>query len=106
MYFLKKVTSDCGRSLLLWLLWSAGLIGLFTTVHYYHRADWFNQGNLNWFSALYLNITRFMIIRLENVMPDMGHTTSQIYVITEVLVGYIMFCGFISILINKLAKKA
>jgi hypothetical protein len=106
LYPLWRVTSDCGRSLLLWLIWSVGFIGLFTAVYYYHRADWFNQEHLNYFSALYLSITRVMIIGLGNVMPKMGHTTPQIWMIAEVVVGYIMFCGFISILINKLARRA
>jgi hypothetical protein len=106
LYPLWRVTSDCGRSLLLWLIWSAGFIGLFTVVYYYHRTEWFNQENLNWVSALYLSTTRFMIMGLGNVMPKMDHPTPQIWMIAEIVVGYIMFCGFISILINKLGRRA
>jgi hypothetical protein len=105
-YPLWKVTSDCGRSLLLWLIWSAGFIGLFTVVYYQHRTDWLDQVNLNWLSALYLSINKFMTLGFGNMNPNVDHFIPQIWMIVEKLIDYIMFAGLISILINKLARRA
>jgi hypothetical protein len=105
-YPLWKVTSDCGRSLLLWLSWSVGLMGLFTVVYYHHMTDWFNQANLNWFSAWYLSVVKFTTLGLGNLILRIDHPAAQAWVIAEVVIGYIMLGGLISILINKLARRA
>jgi hypothetical protein len=105
-YPLWKVISDCGRSLLLWLIWSVGLMGLFTVVYYHHRADWFNQVHSNWFHVWYLSVIKFMTLGFGNVTPKIDHPTVQIWMIAEVVIGYILFGGLISILINKLARRA
>lgn len=105
-YPLWKATSDCGRSLLLWLIWAVGLIGLFSWVYYPHRADWFNQVDLNWLSIWYLSLTKFMSFGFGNTTPKIDHPTAQVWLMVEVVIGYVMFGGLISILINKLARRA
>jgi uncharacterized protein YjbI with pentapeptide repeats len=105
-YPLWKVTSDCGRSLLLWLSWSVGLMGLFTVVYYLHMPGWFNQANLNWLSAWYLSVVKFTTLGFGNVMLRIEHPTAQAWVMAEMVIGYIMLGGLISILINKLARRA
>jgi len=52
-YPLWKITSDCGRSLLLWFLWSIGFVSLFTRLYSRHL-DWFQQTKLDWFNTFYL----------------------------------------------------
>ena len=106
LYPLWKVTSDCGRSFLLWLIWAVGWMGLFSRVYYHHRVDWFHQTYLNWLSAWYFSIVKFMTLGFGNVNPKIDHPTAQVWMIAEVVVGYIMFAVLISILINKLARRA
>ena len=106
LYPLWKVTSDCGRSLLLWLIWSAGFIGLFTAVYYHHRVDWFNQINSNWLSVLYLSVIKFMTLSFGNMNPRVDHFIPQVWMLIETVIDYIMFAGLISIFINKLARRA
>jgi hypothetical protein len=101
-----KVTSDCGRSLLLWLIWSVGLMGLFSWVYYYHQGDWFNQVDLNWWNVWYLSLTKFMSLGFGNAPLKIDHYTARVWMMVEVVIGYVMFGGLISILINKLARRA
>jgi hypothetical protein len=101
-----KVTSDCGRSLLLWCIWSVGLMGLFSWVYYHHQGRWFNRVDLNWLSIWYLSLTKFMSIGFGNTTAKFDHPTAQVWMIIEVVIGYFMFGGLISILINKLARRA
>ena len=106
LYPLWKATSDCGRSLLIWLSWSVGFIGLFTVVYYHHMGDWFNQANLNWFNAWYFSVVKFTTLGFGNMTLKINHPTAQAWVMAEVVIGYVMFGGMISILINKLARRA
>jgi hypothetical protein len=101
-----KVTSDCGRSLSLWLVWSVGLMGLFSWVYYHHQTDWFNQVDLNWLSIWYLSLTKFMSLGFGPTTPRFHHPTAQVWMIVEVVIGYLMFGGLIAILINKFARRA
>jgi len=101
-----KATSDCGRSLMLWLIWSVGLMGLFTWIYYHHREDWFSQVNLNWLNAWYLSLTKFMTLGFVNAVPKIDHPVVQVLMMVEVVMGYVMFGGLISILISKLARRA
>jgi hypothetical protein len=101
-----KVISDCGRSLLLWLIWAVGLMGLFSGIYYHHRVDWFHQAHLNWLSAWYFGIVKFVTLGFGNVNPKIDHPAAQAWMIAEAVISYLMFAGLISILINKLARRA
>jgi hypothetical protein len=105
-YPIWKVTSDCGRSVILWLIWAIGWMGLFSGIYYSHGADWFNQTHSHWLSAWYLSIIKFMTLGFGNVNIKIDHPLAQAWMIAEVVIGYIMFAGLISILINKLARRA
>lgn len=100
-----KATSDCGRSLLLWLLWSLGLVGFFTYV-YSNHLYWFTQPNLDWIDVLYFNVVTFTTLGFGDISPKIGNHLAQGWVMVEVIIGYIMLGGLISILANKLARRA
>lgn len=106
IYPLWKATSDCGRSLTLWVLWSLGFIGLFTVIYYHHRNVWFQGMNWNWSNSWYLSVVRFMSLGFENVTPIPPHPAAKLWSIAELVIGYIMLAGLISILVNKLARRA
>ena len=101
-----KGTSDCGRSLLLWLIWAVGLMGLFSWIYYHHRVDWFHQAHLNWLYVWYFSIVKFVTLGFGNVNPKIDHPTAQAWMMAEAVISYLMFAGLISILINKLARRA
>jgi hypothetical protein len=106
LYPFWKVTSDCGRSLLLWFIWSVGLTGLFSWVYYRYQRDWFSQTDLNWLGIWYLSLTKFTSLGFGTTTARFDHPTAQVWMIVEVVVGYLMFGGLISILVNKLARRA
>jgi uncharacterized protein YjbI with pentapeptide repeats len=105
-YPLWKCTSDCGRSLLLWFLWSVGFVGLFAVVHARHLADWFNQVNLKSLSVWYFSIIKFTTLGFGGLSPRIENPAAQTWVMAEVVMGYIMLGGLISIFANKLARRA
>lgn len=104
-YPLWKATSDCGRSLLLWLLWSVGFVSIFAWA-YSHHLSWFQQRNLDWFNTLYFSVVTFTTLGFGDVSPNLTSHTAQGWVMAEVIIGYIMLGGLISILANKLARRA
>jgi len=107
-YPLWKMTSDCGRSLLLWFFWSVGLVGLFTYL-YSKNLNWFAQSQLaklDWFNALYFSIVTFTTLGFGDLSPNLTNRTAQAWVIAQVIIGYIMLGGLVSILANKLARRA
>ncbi len=106
LYPLWKCTSDCGRSLLLWFLWSVGFVGLFAVVHSHHLADWFDQVNLKSFSAWYFSIVKFTTLGFGGLALRIENPAAQTWVMVEVVMGYIMLGGLISIFANKLARRA
>jgi hypothetical protein len=106
LFPLWKVTSDCGRSLLLWLIWLIGFIVLSTVVYYHHRIDWFNQVNLSWSKALNLSLMKFITLGYKMTTPKIDYSNVQVWMMVESVVAYIIFGGLISILISKMARRA
>jgi len=51
-------------------------------------------------------VMKFMTLGSEHVTPRMTHPTAQIWMMAEVVIGYLMLAGLISILVNKLARRA
>jgi len=106
VYWLWKWTSDCGRSLLLWMLWSVVFAGFFSWLYSCHL-EWFEQSaNLKWFDVLYFSVVTFTTLGFGDVTPHHGNATAQAWIMAEVIIGYIMLGGLISILANKLARRA
>jgi Trk-type K+ transport system membrane component len=105
-YPLWKVTSDCGRSLLIWLMWSIFFVAVFTWIYCLNLKTWFKPTNLDWFNALYFSVVTFTTLGFGDVTPNLASRTAQSLVIAQVIIGYIMLGGLISILANKLARRA
>ena len=105
-YLIWKGTSDCGRSLLLWLMWSVFFILLFTLIYSMGLKTWFKPPNLDWFNALYFSVVTFTTLGFGDVTPNLASRTAQGLVMVQVIIGYVMLGGLISILANKLARRA
>jgi uncharacterized protein YjbI with pentapeptide repeats len=105
-YPLWKMTSDCGRSLSLWFIWLLGFVGMFTFIYSHLLYEWFNQPNLTWFDFLYFSVITFSTLGFGDVTPKIGNPHVQTWVMAHAIIGYIMLGGLISILANKLARRA
>ncbi len=114
-------SSDYGRSLALWALWSL-LIALSFSLVYMAAPAWlpewlrevmpqFHQVTgdqadepLTFWKSFYFSIVTFTTLGFGDVVAD--NTSARILVTLEVIFGYIMLGGLISIFANKLASRS
>jgi Pentapeptide repeats (9 copies)/Ion channel len=120
LIFLWWLTSNYGQSLTLWTLWSAIVIGLFavayspppTSITAWHRLierhgislHVGGQLSRDWPTPLYFSISTFMTLGLGDVTPT--NPVGELFVSAEVILGYFMFGVLLSILSNKVARRA
>lgn len=114
-------SSDYGRSLALWALWSL-LIALSFSLTYMSVPVWFPEWlqevmpqfhqvtgekadePLTFWKSFYFSIVTFTTLGFGDVVAD--NTSARILVTLEVIFGYIMLGGLISIFANKLASRS
>ena len=112
------LSSDYGRSLSLWFLWSmviaVGVGVVFAT--YGPLADslladllgplrpTFREDFGTGFTPFYFSIVTFTTLGFGDVLPS--NLAGEIWVLIEVLLSYIMLGGLISIISNKLARRS
>lgn len=111
LHFFWWLFADCGRSFLRWALWSlifAVMFTLFYELIYYcspstFKAD-FISPSWSGISFLYYSIVTFTTLGFGDIVPQSPWV--QMIVMIEVILGYIMLGGLISILANKLARRS
>ncbi len=114
-------SSDYGRSLALWALWSL-LIALSFSFVYMPALTWFPEwlqetmpqfhqvtvteenGDLTFWKSFYFSIVTFTTLGFGDVVA--ANTSARILVTLEVIFGYVMLGGLISIFANKLASRS
>ena len=114
-------SSDYGRSLALWAFWSL-LIAFSFSVLYMSGPSWFPEQlqeqmpkfhqvtgtdtglPLTFWKSFYFSIVTFTTLGFGDVVAD--NTSARIFVTLEVIFGYIMLGGLISIFANKLASRS
>lgn len=114
-------SSDYGRSLGLWALWSL-LIALSFSFVYMPAPTWFPawlqeampqfhqvtvtdaNRDLSFWKSFYFSIVTFTTLGFGDVVA--ANTSARILVTLEVIFGYVMLGGLISIFANKLASRS
>lgn len=103
--------ADCGRSFFRWSLWSLIFAEAFTIIFelfYYCNPISFKSEviSFSWpgISFFYYSIVTFTTLGFGDIVPKIP--ILQIIVMLEVIAGYIMLGGLISILANKLARRS
>jgi uncharacterized protein YjbI with pentapeptide repeats len=107
MHFLWWLFADCGRSLLRWALWSILFAVLFAYVFFSMGPDAFtinSQLPYSGVTMLYYSVVTFTTLGFGDVIPN--RIDAGMIVMLEVILGYIMLGGLISILANKLARRS
>ncbi len=110
-HFLWWLFADCGRSLGRWALWSLifalYFAGNFWLIDYaFPTAFSFDtaiQDRSLW-SFIYYSVVTFTTLGFGDIIPTLAWV--QRWVMAEVIMGYIMLGGLISILANKLARRS
>lgn len=102
LYWVWWVTSDCGRSLLRWTLWSTLIAVVYAMLYTFADIDWgVHDGPL---SPMYFSVVTFTTLGFGDVLPNT--TAAEALVMSEVILGYLSLGGMMSILSDKMARRA
>ena len=125
IYWFWNITADCGRSFLRWAAWSIGIALLFALFFcpppaffgdwwiglcdkigpcFQQTADAYKGEPLGFWSSIYFSIVTFTTLGFGDVVT--ANTMARFLVTLEVILGYVMLGGLISILANKLARRS
>jgi hypothetical protein len=106
-FWLWWLLANCGRSFIRWALWSLGLAVLFGIVYYGMGTAHIKPDPPLPFSPItmiYYSVVTFTTLGFGDVKPQTE--LAAIIVMVEVIIGYVMLGGLVSILANKLARRA
>ena len=114
-YLLWKYSSNCGRSLSLWVFWCMFIALAFSMVFQFHLggSDSFVLTELskepgydprNWAPMLYYSVVTFTTLGFGDIVPRSQEAAW--WVMAEVVMGYFMLGGLITILATKLARRS
>ncbi|MEW6529997.1 MAG: pentapeptide repeat-containing protein [Thermodesulfobacteriota bacterium] len=99
------IVADCGRSFLRWAFWCFAMTIAFASIYYWMGNEHFRVGELgfSWTTMMYYSVTTFTTLGYADIKP-ITETAAKV-VVMEVLLGYLMLAGLISILANKVARR-
>ena len=101
LYRLWWVTSDCGRSFLRWGLWTALFALLFGGAYSLVEIDY--GAHETPISSVYFSIVTLTTLGYGDVLP--ASQAAQLVVIVEVVLGYVMLGGLLSIFATKMGRR-
>jgi uncharacterized protein YjbI with pentapeptide repeats len=106
IYLLWSISSDCGRSFIRWAGWSVLLAVFFGLVFYWLGPEAFHRAKLpwEWSTMIYYSVVTFTTLGFGDVVPKT--TEAAWWVMGEVIAGYVMLGGLISIFASKLARRS
>jgi uncharacterized protein YjbI with pentapeptide repeats len=102
IYQVWRATSDCGRSLVRW-----GALTLVMALSFalaYAQVDIDYGDYETWLSPFYFSVVTLTTLGYGDVLP--ASLPAQIVVLAEVLMGYIMLGGLLSIFATKMGRRA
>ena len=102
LYWLWWITSDCGRSLLRWSLFIALVAVIFAIAYTRVVIDY--GAHQTSFSPLYYSVVTMTTLGYGDVIP--ASIAAQVLATVQALLGYVGLGGLLSILANKLARRA
>jgi uncharacterized protein YjbI with pentapeptide repeats len=102
IYTLWWVTSDCGRSLVRWGSWTVLLACAFAGLYTVVDLDY--GGERTPLAPLYFSVVTLTTLGYGDIQP--ASTAAQAVSMVEVIFGYVMLGGLLSIFSNKMARRA
>jgi len=111
MHYVWWLFADCGRSLVRWAAWSIGFAFLFALI-FWIKTPFFEFTNpafsgepvTDFWSYLYFSFVTFTTLGFGDIVAL--NWCAKLVVTLEVIAGYVMLGGLISILANKLARRS
>ena len=101
IYGFWQATSDCGRSLGRWGLWTFFLVVVYAGLYAGVNIDY--GSHETWLSPLYFSVVTFTTLGYGDALPS--DVFSQTIVISQVLLGYVMLGGLLSIFAAKMGRR-
>ncbi|MCP4672780.1 MAG: hypothetical protein GY857_15905 [Desulfobacula sp.] len=102
LYLLWKATSDCGRSLFRWFIFLTVATLLFAAVYTQVDIDYGDHATV--FSPVYFSFITLTTVGYGDAAP--ASLVAQIFVTLQAITGYMGLGGLLSILGNKMARRA
>ena len=102
LYQIWWLTSDCGRSLVRWSLWTALIALLYAAAYTQVAIDWGEHRSA--LSPIYYSVVTFTTLGYGDVLPS--SPAAQLLAMSEVVLGYLSLGGMMSILSDKMARRA
>ena len=99
------IFADCGRSLSRWAGWSLLLALLFALIYWILGPQSFATQHLDFnpITLFYYSVVTFTTLGFGDIIPRT--TTAAMWVTMEVILGYIMLGGLITIFASKLSRR-
>ena len=105
-FFVWWITCNFGKSAWMWAAWSIGVAFGFASVFYWLGENAFANPHLGWNfqTMIYYSVVTFTTSEFGDITPK---TQAAAWCVTaEVIVGYVMLGGLISILATKIAQRS
>ena len=102
IYWVWWFTSDCGRSLTRWFVWLLGATLTFAVMYGFVAIDY--GPHETWFSPVYFSFVTLTTLGYGDAVPI--SVPAQVVVSLQAITGYMGLGGLLSILGNKMARRA
>jgi len=102
LYYLWWASSDCGRSLFRWFVWLFSATMMFAAI--YTQLDIDHGDHVTWFSPIYFSFVTLTTLGYGDAVP--ASFSGQFFVTLQAMTGYMGLGGLLSILGNKMARRA
>jgi len=102
LYKVWWLTSDCGRSFSRWGLWTVLIAVTFAGIYTQVGIDWGDYETP--LSPLYYSLVTLSTLGYGDVLPST--VWGQVAAMAQVVLGYVMLGGLMSIFSNKMARRA
>jgi len=102
IYWAWWATSDCGRSLMRWFVWLTGATLVFAGIYTQVGIDYGDYAT--WFSPIYFSFVTLTTLGYGDAVP--ATFVAQVFVTMQAITGYMGLGGLLSILGNKMARRA
>ena len=102
IYEVWRATSDCGRSFVRWGLLTGVMATAFAIAYTMVAIDYGEYETA--LSPLYFSIVTLTTLGYGDALP--ASTAAQVLVLAEVIIGYVMLGGVLSIFANRMGRRA
>lgn len=102
LYWIWWVTSDCGRSMLRWTLWSGVILLLFAFL--YTQVPLRTTHEIDNLTSLYYSVVTMTTLGYGDIVPETP--LGKVLVMIQVILGYLALGGVLSIFATKMGRRA